>query len=307
MKNISLYGKICNILQLSSADQQKLYKIMDSYVCISTKDAVSFKDAMSSFLHQKDCSGISKRSITAYKVAITSFGKWINFKEPALITKTDIKNYIAYKRQTVECKDTTIKGTFNILHVWFNWMYAEKICYGNPTNGIVVKCNARTRHPLTEDEINKIRKACLNIRDTATFEFLLNTGCRKSEAMNLNRNDFNFESNSVEVLGKGNKKRTVYFDDYTASLIKKLMECDSSNECIFKSLSTTILNLSKRSNVHVFPHLLRHTFASNCLDKGMDLTIIQKLLGHSDLSTTQIYAEINLNKVQEEYLRVFNS
>lgn len=304
MRDIRLYGKICNILQLNTEDQQKLYQIMDNYVCVGTKDASSFDDCRDEFLYQKENSGISIRSIGQYRTTINTFGKWINYKSPALITKQEIKEYIAYRKQEKDCKETTIKGQFNILHVWFNWLAAERVCISNPMNGIIVKCNSRTRHPLTKEEINTVRKHCENIIDKATFEFLLNTGCRKSEAMHLKRDEFDFENNKAEVLGKGNKKRTVYFDDNTAKLIKQLMEYDNK-DCIFRNLGATILNLAKRSNVHVFPHLLRHTFASNCLDKGMDLNVIQKLLGHSDLSTTQIYAETNINKVRDEYMRVF--
>lgn len=174
------------------------------------------------------------------------------------------------------------------------------------------------RHPLTPEDQLKVASKCQSAREKAIYAFFLTTGCRVSEVINIKIKDINWKNRSVIVLGKGNKYRQVFFTEQTEQLMKSWLEVSKNEEYLFCSerwpyspltkngMEAIVRKLGQKAELEesLFPHKLRHTFATNCLNAGMDMQVIQKLLGHADLATTQIYAELNNATIQSDYIKI---
>ena len=158
---------------------------------------------------------------------------------------------------------------------------------------------------------------CDNIRDRALFELMFATGCRLSEIQKMNISDIDFITKSIKVLGKGNKERIVYFNDKAKLYLNKYLKTRMDNsDALFvgkrkpykrignRAIENIIKKIKDNSDINrseVCPHLLRHTMATISVNAGIKINSLQKLLGHENISTTQIYAETNMNLVKNEY------
>lgn len=159
---------------------------------------------------------------------------------------------------------------------------------------------------------------CRGYKEKALVEFLVSSGCRVSEVAGLRVDDIDWRDRKCKVIGKGNKERTVYFSVRAKLMLQLYIAERRGGEALFASsrapyepltdrgIEKMISKLGKRIGMErpLYPHLMRHTFASHALNCGMELTIIQHLLGHSDPKTTLIYAEIDPIRVQYEYNRM---
>lgn len=171
------------------------------------------------------------------------------------------------------------------------------------------------RQALSAEELERLRDACTGYREKALIEFLVSSGCRLSEVAQLNINDLNFNDRTVLVTGKGDKDRLVYFSVRARLMLQEYIKQRKGGDGLFVSTKTPYEPLKQRAIqrvVHavseraglfgrVHPHLLRHTFATLALNSGMDVTVIQRLLGHEDISTTQIYATMNEDVIKHQY------
>lgn len=171
------------------------------------------------------------------------------------------------------------------------------------------------RQALSVEELERLRDACEGYREKALVEFLVSTGCRLSEVAQLKAEDLNFADRSVMVTGKGDKDRVVYFSVRARLMLQEYIKERKGGEGLFvsskypyeplkpRAIQRIIHNVSERAGLagRVHPHLLRHTFATLALNSGMDVTVIQRLLGHEDIATTQIYASMNEEVVKHQY------
>ena len=179
---------------------------------------------------------------------------------------------------------------------------------------------------LSYDEVKKLLDVDLvdkySYRNKAMLELMYATGLRVSELVNLKVNDIDFDSCLLKTMGKGSKERIVPIGDYAlAYVIKYVKEYrhellkKSNTEYLFlnnlgKKLSRqSFYNIVEEMAIHkgikteISPHTLRHSFATHLLDRGADIVSIQEMLGHSSLSTTQIYTHISNQKLKDEYLK----
>ena len=271
------------------------------------------------FLGAKKTDGLSDRTIQNYQQILTHFAEWIN-KHITQITTDDIRSYITYLSVERKLKESSLQTHINTLRTFFAWMTIEGIIKKNPMLKIkslkIDKKNAR--HALSQEELERLRNACKNYREKAIVEFFYSTGCRLTEVVNIRLDELNFEARSVKVIGKGNKERTVYFSVRAKLMIQEYVQQRKGGIMLFPSSKTPyekmkvrgmqriIQNVGERAGLskRVHPHLLRHTFATNAVNAGMDITIIQRLLGHEDVNTTQIYASISQDIVRQAYDRI---
>lgn len=158
----------------------------------------------------------------------------------------------------------------------------------------------------------------IGIRDRALLLFLFSTGCRVSEVTNLNIQDVDFEKRTANVIGKGNKRRRSYFSEECALVLSSYLETRSYNpeEPLFENifgnrlLGSGIRKVLKKVGVKaglkqsLHPHCCRHTFATNMLARGADLQFIADILGHSNLNTTRIYAQIPTEDMLLKYQNI---
>lgn len=175
-------------------------------------------------------------------------------------------------------------------------------------------------------EKNSLREDEFAYRDQAILELLYFTGIRAQELCNLNMQDVNFYNRTIRVLGKGNKERIVPFTEECKKSLKNYL--DKSRPILFKrnpQFSPAIFLNSKGNRLttrgleyildqieiktgeynKIHPHMLRHTFATELLENGADLRVIQELLGHSSINSTQIYTHVSDEMVKEEYQNCF--
>lgn len=267
------------------------------------------------FLGAKRIDGLSPRTISNYKSDLEMFAERVK-KSTGRITTDDIRGYINYLGAR-GLKDTSIQSHINVLRAFFGWLLVEEKIKKNPMLKIhslkIDKKHARTA--LTPEELERLRDACSSYRDKAIVEFLVSSGCRLSEVTGLNYEDLDFSARSVTVHGKGDKDRVVYFSVRASLMLREYARTRRGGTALFcsskapyrplqpRAIQRIISAIGERAGLkqRVHPHLLRHTFATTALNGGMDVTALQRLLGHEDIGTTQIYAALNDDVIKHQY------
>lgn len=306
---------VCDEVQPNSQrilDILKDYKIEYS----ADMDEADFNRAINNFLGAKRAEGLADRSQENYLLYLKMFGDYLN-KRIGEISSNDIRDFIMYLGETRRLKNSSIQTVINTLRSFFSWLHAEELISKNP----MVRIKSYTinkkdaRHPLTQEELEQLRDACRDYREKAIVEFLYSTGCRLSEAVQINYSDLNMVHRCVDVIGKGSKRRTLYFSVRAKLMIMTYQKERKGGTALFCScrqpcgrlqgpaIERVLRELGKRAGIarRIHPHILRHTFATHMLNAGMDISIIQQLLGHSSIGTTEIYAEISQDSVRREY------
>lgn len=268
------------------------------------------------YLGAKRIDGLSQRTLANYKYTLEMFMDRVK-KPVSKISTDDIRTYITYLSEVRGLRETSLQTHINTLRAFFGWLLVEEKIKKNPMLKIhslkIDKKKARTA--LSAEELERLRDACEGYREKALVEFLVSTGCRLSEVAALNFDNLNFADRSVTVHGKGDKDRLVYFSVRARLMLQEYKAERKGGEGLFVSSKTPYLPLKPRAIqriIHaiseraglagrVHPHLLRHTFATMALNSGMDVTAIQRLLGHEDISTTQIYAAMSEDLIKHQY------
>lgn len=273
---------------------------------------VSSDDMLNAFLSAKELEGRSPKTLERYKYIITRL---------LIFTKTPIKNLTVYhlRKYLMELKnkgnsDATLEGIREIFSSFFNWLQKEKLITDNPCANLTpIKCIEKTKLPFSSVDIEKLKENCDNDRDKAIICFLLSTGCRINEVVQLNKNDINFSEKQCKVLGKGNKERIVYIDDITKLFLNRyLSERKDNFDALFvgkgsermtpSGIRRMLVKLGEKSNVqNVHPHRFRRTLATNLIHRGMPIQEVAKILGHSKLDTTMKYVYIDNNNLKFSY------
>lgn len=265
---------------------------------------------------------LSDNSIFSYCEDIILFLKYIN-KSIISITKEDIYNYLTYLDKekysvySVARKISSLKS----FYIFLNKHYQIK----NIIDDIEMpKYYKKLPTILTIEEIDKLLNVNLasayDYRNKAMLELMYATGLRVSELVNLDINSVNLEKKFVRCIGKGSKERivpigdiackyiSIYLNEYRDKLVKKRL-CESlflnnhgntiTRQGFFKMLKEQCIKVGIEKNIS--PHMLRHSFATHLLNNGADLRSIQMMLGHSNLSTTQIYTNVSNDILRENY------
>lgn len=264
--------------------------------------------------------GLSKNTIKSYESDLKEFFAWchnIHKKLPSKLTSSSINIYLGYLFNK-NIKSSSVNRKLSTLKAFYIFLYKQKIILKIPTEDIETpKIQKKLPSTLSENEVEKLLKApkdknIIELRDKAMLEMLYATGMRISELVNLKEVNVDKNRQVVKVLGKGSKERLIPFgDEALDSLQKYLHKRNSRNIYIF--LNNRDNKLSRvgfwqrvkiyLKRVHlksdITPHTLRHAFATHLLNRGADLRSVQLLLGHSDLSTTQIYTHIAKQRLSE--------
>lgn len=269
------------------------------------------------FISSKQVEGCSDRTIKYYKEIIDKFID--NFdKSIKQINTEEIRYYLSIYKEKSSCSSITIDNIRRVLSSFFSWLEDEDYIVKSPIRRIhKIKTAIVVKEILSDENLERLRDECENIRDLSLVELLISTGMRVGELVNLNINNINFEDRSCIVLGKGNKEREVYFDAKTKLHLKKyISKRNDENEALFVSLrephqrlsisgiELIIRTLGIHSNINkVHPHKFRRTLATMAIDKGMPVEQVQRLLGHVKIETTMNYALVNQNNVKISHRR----
>lgn len=270
---------------------------------------------MNEFLNYlKDERNYSDKTILNYKMDLENFYNYINKKKTKKIDFDFLQEYIENLSQK-KYSTKSIQRHISSLKSYFKFLYNKNYINVNPAELLCLPKNEiKLPNYLTIIDLEKIYELDLSLRDKLIVELLYSTGIRLSELVNIKISDINFYDKTIKVLGKGNKERYVLFGSVCSKLLKEYINNENrvylllnknGNKLSERGVEYIIEKIFKSVNVHtkLTPHTLRHTFATHMLDNGCDLVTVQKLLGHSDLSTTSIYTHISNEHLRTTYLQ----
>jgi len=263
---------------------------------------------------------LSGHSLKAYRIDLKQA---FVFFENSEVTKTTLNDYVEVLNQ--QYKPKTIKRKLAVLHSFFDYLVYDEQLEVNPMSKSRIKIKEGKRIPriIKTEDLRQIIKELDSdknedsfiLRDKAVIELLIGTGVRVSELCSLKKEDIDFEQQYIRVNGKGSKERVIYLGQ-TVLLALSLYYCryeEIIRECGYffinnagrpisdQSVRYIIRKYSIHTETHITPHMFRHTFATMLLEQDVDIAYIQKILGHSSITTTTIYAYVS-NARQKEIL-----
>lgn len=305
--------------ELNEEQLQKLTKVC--YEAFLESSQQKHVNHIEKFLNSKKIEGCSKRTIHSYFQVLNFFEKNINISLCAATTDT-IRTFLTSYQQRNKCSNVTLDTIRRILSSFYKWLESENYIIKNPMVRIhKVKSPKVVKSVFSDEEIELIRNSfSKNSRNLSIINLLISSGIRIGELVNLNINDIDLSNRSGIVHGKGNKDRIIYFDVKTKiSLEQYLATRTDSNPALFVSIRNykksdgkrrvtinnieyLIRNRGKKLNiVKSHPHKFRRTIATKAIDKGMPIEQVQLLLGHSNIDTTLIYAQVQQKNVMFSY------
>lgn len=302
-----------NLIELKSHFSSILYKYNINYKIGNDIEENDLTYYINMFLSIKKLEGLSSITLGDYKLELNIFNKNINKSLPA-ITSNDVRLYLS---KFPKLKQSSISKKISTLKSFFQTMIQEEIIIKNPMSKInTPKKEKRLPKALSEEQVELLRENCITLREKCMLELFLATGCRLSELSQLNIDNINWQNQSIKVIGKGNSERIVYFNFKARYYLQKYLTSRNDDcEALFiterkkyrrlsnRGIQRLFVNLGNRANVKLHVHKCRHTFASNLLNSGADLALVQELLGHSTPDTTQVYCQLSEQNKHDGYKR----
>jgi len=274
--------------------------------------------------------GCSSKTVESYNRDLSTYQGYLadeGIDGVLKASRADILSYEGFLSQKGYAP-STIKRHISALKGFYRYLYREGYLDSNPTDTIKLpKIPAKLPDVLSIEDVSTVLDSFCDstkaeIRDHAILELLYGCGLRVSEVCNLNMANLFLDETFLMIIGKGNKERVVPIGGAAlAALIKYLNDvrqnfaCHAKGDCPAVFLNQrggritrqTVFNISKKVGIvigveNLHPHTFRHSFATHMLEGGADLRVIQEILGHADISTTQIYTHVDQSHLREEYL-----
>lgn len=282
-----------------------------------TKETTVYNnDIVEQFCKIKNLEGCTDKTINFYKKEVLLFLDYMNDKSVEYITTEEIREYLMQKMNNGASAVTT-DNSRRALNSFFNFCVEEDYIIKNPMLLIKkIKAPKFVKKGFTDEELILMRDSIDDIRDMAIFELLLTSGIRVQELCNLNRRDIMWDTNSFVVYGKGRKERVCYMNTLAKMRLKEYLNTrDDDNPALFVSfrkpkervlvsgVERRIRKIGQKCGVKAHPHKFRRTMATTALNKGVPLEQVKELLGHSDISTTLIYAQTEQQLVKQSHQR----
>jgi len=272
--------------------------------------------------------GLSKNTIESYSIDLKKFQDFLSLKNKnfASFTKADVVDFI----ETLRNKGYSISSTcrfISSIKSLCKYLIIENVIKEDPSENLQTpKRWERLPKSLTVSEVRffleldtPIDKPIM-MRDSVMLELLYSSGLRVSELVSLKVEDINLEAGFIRVLGKGSKERVVpvniraigrlrgYLNKARQEILKKrqssyLFVTGRGRSLTRQRFWQTIKTLGRKKGIDLSPHTLRHSFATHLLEGGADLRSVQKMLGHSDISSTQIYTKVTTERLKKVYTK----
>ena len=270
--------------------------------------------------------GLSQNTLDAYRRDLTFFIDFCTQNSENEITdikRSDITSYIMKLKQEKYTPSSVVRKLASI-RGFFKWFCANEYGSKNPVQTLEQpKLPKHLPKVMTIEELNSIINSNLNTLQSLIVELLYGCGLRVSELVNLNLNDIDIKSKYVKCYGKGSKERIVPFGEKAKNALKKYFnerefivlnnKLEKNKKLLLKNngknvtrqdVYNFIRSQGEKIHKHISPHTLRHSFATHLLENGADLRVVQELLGHSDVSTTQLYTHITKKRLKEVYFAI---
>jgi site-specific recombinase XerD len=264
-------------------------------------------------------------TIRAYRGDLDGFVQWVGrlgVDDPTQVHRKMLRRYLSYLH-TRDYARRTIARKASSLRRYFEWLRRTGVVDANPAANLSApKASGRLPRVLRVDEVHGLldegtkvdgEHASVRLRDDAILELLYGSGLRVGELCGLDRDDVDLDSRTVRVWGKGDKQRQVPMSEPSVEAVRgwlasgraDLVTSDSPADAVFLNRRGRRLSprdarrvLDRRASSPTHPHALRHTYATHLLDGGADLRVVQELLGHEDLSTTQHYTHVSKERLR---------
>ena len=304
---------------LDNAQMQKLQKVLEIalFNCEITaqtekKDIDDNPKLIDAFVAAKRIEGCSEKTLKYYRITIETMVASID-KGIRHIQTEDLRSYLTDYQSKNQSSRVTIDNIRRILSSFFSWLEDEDYILKSPVRRIhKVKTATNIKETYTDEDLEKMRDNCTELRDLAMIDMLASTGMRVGEMVLLNRNDIDFNERECIVFGKGSKERVVYFDARTKIHLQNYLRSrKDDNPALFVSLKSPYERLKiggvevrlrefgKQLGLQrVYPHKFRRTLATTAIDKGMPIEQLQQLLGHRKIDTTLQYAMVKQSNVK---------
>lgn len=270
--------------------------------------------------------GLSNNTLEAYRRDLIAFAAWLDTRSKTLTTvrREDLLAYLA-ARMGSGIKARSTARALSCLRSLYRYLLRENRIAEDPTLRIEnPKLGRKLPDTLTETDVERLLSApdtgtAIGLRDRTMLEVLYASGLRVSELVNLRLTDVNMRQGVVRVMGKGSKERLVPLGEEAIAWLNRFIG-EARNELLKKNLAADVVFPSSQARTmtrqtfwyrikeharkagikrKLSPHTMRHAFATHLLNHGADLRVVQLLLGHSDLSTTQIYTHIAQQRMKE--------
>ena len=266
-------------------------------------------------------------TVEAYRRDLAAFFTWaerLGLDSPGAVQRTTIRRYLAYLA-TRGFARRTIARRASAFRRYFGWAKRVGAVTNDPTAGLSApRGEARLPRVLHPDELRSLLdepgsagpEGARDLRDTALLELLYGSGLRVAEASALDVDDLDLAQGRVRVWGKGSKQRVVPLSEPAADALRRWL-ADGRRELATEASPAAALFLNlrgrrmtprdarrvldRRAVAPTHPHALRHTFATHLLDGGADLRVVQELLGHADLATTQRYTHVSKERLRSVF------
>lgn len=275
-------------------------------------DVAFSMDLFDTWISALNVQGLSPKTIKHYTYTMKRFFRDVNIP-PRNVTVHHLRAWLAKEKQR-GISDVTLNGNRDVFSSMFGWLWREGLIERDPTGNLMpIKFQKKVLEPIPAVDIEKLKSVCIDQRNLAIICFLLATGCRISEVVSLNRDQINFHDKTVVVLGKGNKQRTVYFDDVTAMHLQNYLNSRTDNlPALFigkrtdrfqdNGVRVMLKKLAKQAGVeNIHPHRFRRTLATMLIAHGMPIQEVSAILGHEKLDTTMKYIRLDDSMVKNDY------
>ena len=264
------------------------------------------------FITAKRIEGCSERTLKYYQTTIDTMLDSVG-KNVRRIQTEDLRAYLTNYQGKNNPSRVTIDNIRRILSSFFSWLEDEDYILKSPVRRIhKVKTATNVKETYTDEDLEKMRDSCTELRDLAIIDMLASTGMRIGEMVLLNRADINFYERECVVFGKGDKERVVYFDARTKIHLQNYINSRTDeNPALFVtlrspferikigSIESRLREQGRQLDIQkVHPHKFRRTLATMAIDKGMPIEQLQQLLGHKRIDTTLQYAMVKQSNVK---------
>jgi integrase/recombinase XerD len=269
--------------------------------------------------------GLSPNTLAAYRADLTALARWLAERGVPILrtTRADLQDFIAFRVQAGARPRSTARQLSSFRR-FFRYLVREGVVREDPTAQIAMpKIGRSLPKSLTEEEVESLLNAPavsdpLGNRDRTMLEVLYATGLRVSELVNLRNGQVNLNQGVIRILGKGNRERLIPLGEEAVRWIIEFSRApraeillERQTDYVFptrrgdrmtrQAFWHIIKRYARKAGIgkELSPHTLRHAFATHLLNHGADLRVVQMLLGHSDLSTTQIYTHVARERMKE--------
>ncbi len=299
-------------------DNQQLMELKRVLENVINEDESSEDDSfelLKRFISTKKLEGRSDKTLKYYKSTVEKMLQATD-KNVKAITTDNLREYLTDYQSRSTVSKQSVDNVRRNLSSFFTWLEDENYILKSPVRRIhKIKTTTPVKETYTDDEMERLRDSCKEIRDLAMIDLLSSTGMRVGELVLLNREDIDFNERECIVLGKGDKERMVYFDARTKLHLQEYLKSRSdTNPALFVGLRSPnerleiggvevrIRKLGRSIGIKkCHPHKFRRTMATVAIDKGMPIEQVQKLLGHEKIDTTLHYAMVKQSNVKNAH------